>query len=195
MPKQYGMLIDLERCIGCHTCTIACKVENGTPAEVNWHRVLTIGGPHLDSPAGVYPNLSMAYLPVPCMHCQNAPCQSVCPAAAITKRADGIILIDKEKCIGCQYCVWACPYGVPQFNAAAGIVEKCTLCAQRIDQGQQPFCVDACVWGARIFGDLNDPNSEVSKAIAERRGEPLLANQGTKPSVYYAPVHGGPAIA
>ena len=84
MPKQYGMLIDLERCIGCHTCTIACKVENGTPTEVNWHRVLTIGGPHLDSPAGVWPNLSMAYLPVPCMHCQNAPCQSVCPAAAIT---------------------------------------------------------------------------------------------------------------
>ena len=187
MAKQYGMLIDLKRCIGCHTCTIACKVENGTPLGVDWHRVATIGGDHLDTPSGVYPNLSMDYLPVPCMHCQDAPCQQVCPTAAISKRADGIVLIDQEKCIGCQYCVWACPYGVPQYNAQAGKVEKCTLCAQRIDQGQQPFCVDACVWGARVFGDLNDPNSELSKAIAERHGAPALAELGTKPSVYYSP--------
>jgi molybdopterin-containing oxidoreductase family iron-sulfur binding subunit len=188
VSKQYGMLIDMKRCIGCHACSIACKVENGTPLGVDWHRVMTIGGDHLDTPSGVYPHLSMAYLPVPCMHCQNAPCQQVCPAAAISRRADGIVLIDSQKCIGCQYCVWACPYGVPQYNQASGTVEKCTFCAQRVDQGQQPFCVDACVYGARVFGDLNDPNSEVVRAIAERHGEPAMPEQGTKPSVYYSPV-------
>ncbi len=186
MPKQYGMLIDLERCIGCHTCTIACKEENGTPIGVNWHRVLTLGGAHMDTPRGTYPNLTMDWLPVPCQHCQNAPCAQVCPAAAITRRADGIVLIDKEKCVGCQYCVWACPYGVPQFNAQTGQVEKCTFCAHRVDVGQQPFCVDACSWGARIFGDLNDPNSEIVRAIGRLSAKTLLPAQGTKPSVYYS---------
>lgn len=185
MSKQYGMLIDLELCIGCHTCTIACKQENGTPLGVNWHRVVTIGGKHMDTPEGTYPNLSMSWLPVPCMHCQNAPCEKVCPTGGVTRRADGIVLFDQDKCIGCQYCVWACPYGVPQYNSNIGTVEKCTFCAQKVDQGQQPACVEACTWGARIFGDLNDPNSEISKAIIHSHAEPVLTSQGTKPSVYY----------
>jgi len=113
MIKQYGMLVDRKRCIGCEACTIACKTENGTPIGVNWHRVLTIGGKHKDTPAGTYPNLSMSWLPVPCMHCQNPPCERVCPTAAITRRADGIVLIDKGKCIGCQYCVGHAPMRCP----------------------------------------------------------------------------------
>ncbi len=188
MTKQLGMFIDLERCIGCHTCTIACKEENGTPLGVNWHRVLTLGGAHMDTPRGTYPHLTMDWLPVPCMHCQNPPCASVCPAAAITRRADGIVLIDSQKCIGCQYCVWACPYGVPQYNPTSGTVEKCTFCAQRVDQGQQPFCVDACNWGARVFGDLNDPNSPINQMIARKHGKVLKAEQGTNPSVYYSKI-------
>ena len=187
MAKQFGMLVDLKRCIGCHACTLACKVENGTPLGVDWHRVLTIGGEHMDSPSGTYPNVSMYWLPVPCMHCQNPPCETVCPTGAITRRADGIVLIERDKCIGCGYCSWACPYEAPQLNPQTGRVEKCTLCAHRVDQGEAPFCVVACVWGARIFGDLNDPNSEVARAIARKRGEIMMPEQGTEPAVFYSP--------
>jgi dimethyl sulfoxide reductase iron-sulfur subunit len=185
MAKRYGMVIDLSKCIGCHTCTIACKGENGTPVGVDWHRVLTIGGDHMDTPRGTYPNLSMYWLPVPCQHCDNAPCAQACPTNAMSKRADGVVLVNKDMCIGCQYCVWACPFGAPQFNAQVGVVEKCTFCAQRIDQGQQPACVDACVWGARVFGDLSDPKSDVVQALGRTNAEPLMAEQGTKPSVFY----------
>jgi molybdopterin-containing oxidoreductase family iron-sulfur binding subunit len=186
MAEHYGMLIDLKACIGCHACSIACKLENDTPLDVDWHRVLTVGGEHLDTPRGTYPNLSLYWLPVPCMHCENPPCEKVCPTTAISQRTDGIVLIDQDKCVECGYCAWACPYQVPQHNREAGVVEKCTLCAHRVDQGQKPACVEACVWGARIFGDLNDPNSEVSQAIATRHGEVLMPEQGTKPSVYYS---------
>jgi molybdopterin-containing oxidoreductase family iron-sulfur binding subunit len=186
MAKQYGMLIDLKRCIGCHACTLACKVENNTVLGVDWHRVLTVGGEHADSPRGAYPNLSMYWLPMPCMHCQEPPCVEACPTAAITRRDDGIVLIDQDKCIGCGYCRWACPYDGAQYNSEAGVVEKCTFCAQRVDRGLEPFCVEACVWGARIFGDLNDPDSEISRAIARKRGETLLPEQGTEPAVYYS---------
>lgn len=187
MPKRYGMLIDLKRCIGCHTCSFACKVENRTPVGVDWHRVITIGGNHLDTPSGVYPNVSMHWLPVPCMHCENPPCADVCPESAIARRADGIVLIDQEKCSGCQECLPACPYGVLQYNPQTEAVEKCTLCTHRIDQGSNPFCVDACVWGARVFGDLSDPESEISRAIVRKQGEVALPEEGTSPAVYYGP--------
>lgn len=186
MAKQYGMLIDLKRCIGCQACTLACKVENDTALGVEWHRVLTVGGEHTDSPRGTYPNLSMYWLPMPCMHCQEPPCAEACPTEAITRRDDGIVLIDQDKCVGCGYCRWACPYDGAQYNAEEGVVEKCTFCAHRVDWGLEPFCVEACVWGARIFGDLNDPNSDVSRAIARKRGEVLLSEQETHPAVFYS---------
>jgi len=189
MVKHYGMAMDLSRCIGCHACSIACKIENGLEVGMNWHRVETIGEPGAkvgeDLPAGTFPDLSMYWLPIPCMHCINPPCMAVCPASAISKRADGIVLIDKEKCIGCKYCVWACPYEVPQFNPLDGTVEKCTFCAHRVDQGEEPFCVHVCVYGARVFGDINDPHSEVSKLIARKHGRVLLPEQGVEPAVYY----------
>jgi tetrathionate reductase subunit B len=189
MAEQYGMVIDLAACIGCHACSIACKFENGTELNVDWHRVETIGDPKAkvgqDIPAGTYPNLSLYWLPMPCMHCQNPPCMEVCPAAAISKRAEGMVVVDQSKCVGCQYCSWACPYDVPQFNPETGTMEKCTLCAHRVTQGEPPACVEACVYGARVFGDINDPHSEISEFIARRHGRVLLPEQGTEPAIYY----------
>jgi tetrathionate reductase subunit B len=190
MSKQYGMVVDLDACIGCHACSIACKFENGTQLEIDWHRVETVGDPKAnvgqDIPSGTYPDLSMYWLPMPCMHCKNPPCMEVCPAGGISKRADGIVLIDKEKCIGCGYCGWACPYEMLQLNLQDGTMEKCTFCAHRIDGGEEmTACVEACVYGARVFGDINDPHSDVSKLIASKHGRVLLPEQGTEPSVYY----------
>ncbi len=189
MGKQLGMAIDLNRCIGCHACTIACKLQNELGVGMNWHRVETIGAAGAkvgqDIPAGVFPDLSMQWLPVPCMHCQNPPCLAVCPTVAISKTAEGLVLVDKSRCIGCRYCSWACPYDVPKFSARDGTMEKCTLCVQRVVQGQEPACVKACVYGARVFGDVNDPHSVVSQLIARKHGMVLLPEQGTKPAVYY----------
>jgi len=189
MGKQYGMVIDLGVCVGCHACTIACKFENGTDLTIDWHRVETVGDPKAqvgqDIPKGIYPNLSLSWLPVPCQHCANPPCLAACPTGAISKRADGIVLIDQNRCIGCRYCSWVCPYHVPQFNAATGTTEKCTLCVHRVDQSLVPACVNACVYGARVFGDVNDPNSEAGKLIATRHAHVLAPEQETGPSVYY----------
>jgi DMSO reductase iron-sulfur subunit len=189
MAKQFGMVIDMSVCIGCQACTIACKFENGTDLDIDWHRVLTVGDPKAkigqDIPAGVYPDLSLSWLPMPCMHCGNPPCKNVCPAAAITKSEEGFVLVDQTRCVGCQYCSWACPYGVPQFSSTTGKMQKCTLCVQRVTKGQVPACVNACVYGARVFGDVNDPHSDVSKVIARKHAQVLLPEQGTKPSIYY----------
>jgi len=196
------MAIDLERCLGCWTCAVVCKAENNVPMGLWWNRVLTRGGDGMDMPSGTYPDLEMSYLPLSCQHCEDAPCAKVCPTGATHIRNDGVVLIDYDKCIGCRYCMAACPYGVRVFNwaqpqripdfdygyAAArpkGVVEKCTFCVQRLDQGLDPACVVSCPAQARIFGDLNDPESTVSKAIRERGGQRLKEEKGTKPKVFY----------
>ena len=197
---RYGMVIDLKNCIGCHACAIACKAENGTPPDVWWSKVLT-------GEVGKYPNARITYKPVLCMHCQNAPCVDVCPTGASFKRADGIVVVDYDKCMGCGYCRVVCPYDArtfvekiepyyPEFGLTpyeevmykkhqAGVAEKCNFCLERVAQGQEPACVETCPAYARHFGDLDDPNSEVSKLIAERHGYQLLPELGTEPSVYY----------
>ena len=197
---RYGMVIDLSRCIGCYACVIACKAENGTPPEVWWSKVLT-------SEVGKYPSARIVYTPLLCMHCQNAPCVDVCPTGATYKRANGIVAVDYNKCMGCRYCEIACPYGArtlleeikpyyPEFGFTPyeemmykkhqkGVVEKCNFCMERVDQGKEPACVQTCAANARVFGDLDDPNSEVSKLIAQRHGYQLLPELGTEPSVYY----------
>jgi len=190
MAKRYGLVIDLERCIGCHTCTIACKLENGIEKD-SGIRGKTIGGPYKDSPAGEYPRLSMHFLPVPCMHCEAPPCMEACPQEAISKRADGIVLIDGEKCDGCRVCVPECPYDVLVEDEEKQIVRKCTLCAHRVDEGVEPFCVTCCETEAMSFGDLNDPETQVSKLIAERTARPLKPEAGLHPAVYYCPTRHG----
>jgi DMSO reductase iron-sulfur subunit len=148
---QLGWVIDLSLCIGCHACSIACKSENNTspqigplvmrngrPVAVNWRRVI-------ESDSGTYPAPSRTFVTMACNHCSEPACLESCPVDAISKRAsDGIVLIDPAACIGCKYCLWACPYGAPQFNEATQRVEKCTLCVHRIDAGLQPACVTTC---------------------------------------------------
>jgi DMSO reductase iron-sulfur subunit len=158
---QMAILTDLDRCVGCHACTIACKQENSVWVGSNWTRVVRVG------PTGKYPDLQMYFEPLQCQHCTDPQCVKVCPTGASYKRADGIVLIDKDKCIGCQYCTMACPYGVRYFNSDLKVVEKCTLCAQRVDQGLDPACVSMCPAKARIFGDVDNPNSEISAKIKD----------------------------
>ena len=199
---RYGMVIDLKRCIGCYACAMACKAENGTPPGVWWSKVLT-------GEIGKYPNARITYAPVLCMHCENPACVEVCPTGASYKRPDGIVAVNYDACMGCRYCETACPYGArtfvdalkpyyPKFGLTpyeqlmykkhqAGVVEKCNFCLERVAQGQEPACVETCVGYARHFGDLDDPNSEVSKLIARRHGYQLLPELGTNPSVYYLP--------
>ncbi|MDO4291316.1 MAG: 4Fe-4S dicluster domain-containing protein [Eggerthellaceae bacterium] len=204
--SRYGFAIDKKLCIGCHTCAVACKGENGLPNNVWWNRTLTNGGDEMDTPAGEYPNTTISYVPVACQHCENPACVKVCPVGATYKdEGTGAVRQDYDKCIGCRMCMAACPYtGVRSFNweepayyydVTLGdpdvpkhqkhTVEKCTMCWHRIARGEQPACIGVCPVRARFWGDLDDPDSEVSQLIRERSCEQLLPEEGTKPSVYY----------
>lgn len=198
---RLGMVLDLTRCIGCNACTVACKIENGTPDDHYWCRVYT-------EETGTFPDVKTTYVPALCNHCADAPCVTVCPTGASYQRDDGIVLIDPDKCIGCRACMTACPYAA-RFYLRKGILDggyhsertdfeekkwelfqegtvtKCTFCAHRVDQGLEPACVITCPTDARIFGDLDDPESKPSKLIRERNGQQPLAELGTNPSVYY----------
>jgi molybdopterin-containing oxidoreductase family iron-sulfur binding subunit len=215
-----GMVIDLEKCIGCRSCAVACKQHNGQPAGMWWNRVFTPGSEF----HGVPPEKGrMFFLPVHCQHCQNAPCEKVCPVDATYRHADGSILVDFERCIGCRYCMAACPYGVRQFNwedpsqamqrygyqpgyrygyprdyrlqgrlvyvplRPKGVVEKCNFCVHYLALGLEPACVRACPGNARLVGDLDDPQSEISRLIRENNGFTLLPEKGTRPTVFYLP--------
>ncbi len=203
---NYGFVIDQQRCIGCHTCAVACNIENNLPDVVWWNRILTDGGAEMDIPAGEFPNTTIDYIPVNCQHCENPACTKVCPVGATYKDENtGIVRQDVDKCIGCRMCMSACPYtGVRSFNweepshvldIAIGdanapdhqkhTVEKCTMCWHRVAQDEEPACIEACPGRARFWGDLDDPNSEVSKLVKSRSTKQLLADEGTNPSVYY----------
>jgi len=198
---RYGMVIDLSKCTGCGACAIACKRENATPPGVFWSRV------HIYE-TGTYPRVKLRALPTLCMQCDEPACEKACPTGATWVRSGGIVLVDNEQCIGCAYCVWACPYqsrslnqGDPQpynpaygltpfeqagyIQHADGVIEKCHFCAPRLDQGLSPACVMTCPSTARTFGDLDDPASEVSRLIAEKGGVGRLEGLGTEPKVFY----------
>jgi Fe-S-cluster-containing dehydrogenase component len=153
--KQIGLIFDERRCIGCHTCVIACKVENRLEAD-SWMRVVACGGGAADSPAGAYPRLSLSWKADSCRHCPDPPCREACPAGAIRKRPDGIVLVDTAECTGCRICADACPYDAIRFDSA-GRAGKCTLCSHRIDEGLIPFCVKECICGALSLGKPADP--------------------------------------
>ncbi|MEL7563821.1 MAG: 4Fe-4S dicluster domain-containing protein [Dehalobacterium sp.] len=185
LKKRYGMVIDLRRCFGCQTCVVGCIVWNSIPDGIKWSHVDTAGSKIEHQPMGTFPNVNMSFLPHLCNHCEDPACVRNCPTKAMHKREDGIVLVDQTKCVGCGYCSWSCPYGTPILDPVKKVMSKCTLCAERIGHSEVPFCVANCPGKARIFGDLNDPNSEVSKLIAIRKGRQLCPENGTGPSVYY----------
>ncbi|MFH1137868.1 MAG: 4Fe-4S dicluster domain-containing protein [Pseudomonadota bacterium] len=196
--KKYGMIIDLRLCIACNACTISCKAEHGSGPGVFWCKVL-------EHESGTYPKVKRLFLPVLCNHCENAPCEAACPTGATHRTADGLVLIDYDRCMGCGACVLACPYdartlveeerfyfpntplphGVDELRGQTGVVQKCTFCAERLDQGRVPACVEVCPTSCRVFGDLNDPSSEASKLRHGHNCFRLLEDRKTEPSTYY----------
>jgi Fe-S-cluster-containing dehydrogenase component len=200
--KKLGLVIDLDTCVGCHACAVNCKEWN-TGGEAG---ILPDYDKYGPEPDGVWFNRIHSYesggeggcrtvnLPRSCQHCEDALCVTVCPTGASYKRAeDGIVLIDTDICIGCKLCSWACPYGAREFDEDAGVMRKCTLCVDRIynkelpEAEREPVCVATCPSRARHFGDLADPQSEVSRLVAERGGVDLLAELGYRPTNKYLP--------
>ncbi len=180
--KRMAMLIDLRRCIGCQACTVSCAIENQLPqgqfrTSVLQYQVVT------DSqriPTNVL-------LPRLCNHCDNPPCVPVCPVQATFQREDGIVVIDNTRCVGCAYCVQACPYEARFINHETQTADKCTFCVHRLDAGLLPACVESCVGGARMIGDLNDEQGTLRRTLEQHRGElkVLKPEQGTHPQVFY----------
>lgn len=210
---HWAMVIDLSTCIGCEYCVWACQATNDTQDDMRWN-VHVVD----ETPLG-----NVFHITRPCLHCQNAPCVEVCPVSATYHRADGLVVMDYDKCIGCRYCQTACPYNARSFNWSErteenpqvpewgtpevprrprGVVEKCTFCIHRIDAGlakglmpgvheeATPACVNVCPVNARYFGNLNDPESKVSRIINSRPTMRLREDLGTEPSVYYIPPEG-----
>lgn len=225
MPR-YAMVIDLQSCVGCGSCSISCRSENNVPDGIYWSNKIT-------ETSGTFPNVRYHYIPTLCNHCDNAPCVRGCPTGAMHKLDNGITMHDPKKCIGCKYCEFNCPYGVIYFNwrkphpfwrqetpvikdgtftpeemtqkaggkaipyynperedtlagiRPKGVVEKCTFCDHRINKGLLPRCVEACPADARIFGDISDPDSEVSKLLGKFRPFRLREQLGTDPHVFY----------
>lgn len=176
--SRYGMVIDQKRCIGCMACVVACKRENDVPAEHFRTRVV-------EFVEGKFPKVRMELRPELCNHCTNAPCVSNCPTGASYKREDGIVMVNKTKCVGCKACIAACPYDARFIDPRTGAAHKCTLCEHRIKDGKEPACVSTCLSKARIFGDFEDPKSPVSKILSEKHVRVLIPEAGTKPFVYY----------
>ncbi|MBG6148035.1 Fe-S-cluster-containing dehydrogenase component [Labrenzia sp. EL_208] len=202
--KKLGLVIDLDTCVGCHACVTACKGWN----TENYGAPLSDTDAYGSEPVGTFLNRIHSYeveptgggcsqtvhFPKSCLHCEDAPCVTVCPTGASYKRSeDGIVLVNEDACIGCGLCAWACPYGARELDLAAGVMKKCTLCVDRIynenlpEEDRVPACVRTCPAGARHFGDFADPESNVSKLTAERGGIDLMPEQGTKPVNKYLP--------
>ncbi len=207
---RWVMVADLRRCVGCQTCTAACRQANATPPGVQWRRVL-------DIEQGEYPEVTRAFVPVGCQHCDDPPCMEVCPTTATKQRADGIVTIDYDLCIGCAYCAVACPYQARhktlrrefaypaemaneakrRDDSRLAVATKCTFCVDRIDAGlaqgltpgvdpeATPACVNSCIAQALAFGDRDDPDSNVSQLLAQHAHFRMHEELKTGPGFYY----------
>jgi anaerobic dimethyl sulfoxide reductase subunit B (iron-sulfur subunit) len=190
MAKQLGFYFDASACNGCKACVIACKSKNNLPVGINYRRVVEYGGgswiQHPNDKELMLPsNLFVYALSSACMHCQRPLCVESCPAGAMTKRdSDGIVMVEAEKCIGCRYCQWACPYGAPQFDEENGKVVKCDLCVDLVEQGETPYCVAACVMRALDFGELDELRAKYGDVDAI---EPLPPSDITEPALVITP--------
>ena len=185
--KNLAMVIVGDRCIGCDACHVACKVEWDVPAIKDAYRTKVFEVEGFDK----HGNPTISFLPTLCNHCDNAPCVDVCPTGASFQREeDGIVLVEPDMCIGCKACMVACPYEARYYDEQKGSVDKCTFCAPRINQGLDPACVATCVGESRNFGDLNDPNSNVSKLLQNATSiSRLKEDKGTSPKVYYITIN------
>jgi len=198
----WGMAIAVDNCIGCGKCVEACKTENDVPRQpyffrtwVERYMIHRSGETKVESPNGGmdgFPPIKKSgdmmrsfFVPKMCNHCENSPCEQVCPVGASFRTQDGVVLIDRKYCIGCRYCIQACPYGCRYFHPKLHVADKCTLCYHRITRGLKPACVEACPNGARIFGDLSNPESPVSKFIENNTVQVLKPAMGTRPKLVY----------
>ena len=153
MTDAYGILFDVERCIGCNACAMACKAEFGWPEG---HFIVRVDPVE----RGIFPKVEKNFVRKSCMHCSEAACMMACPVEAISRRANGSVWLDEKKCIGCQYCVVNCPFGVPQFNTKRGKNFKCNLCEHRTAVGKEPACVSTCITGALRYGRIEDMKTQ-----------------------------------
>lgn len=204
------MVIDLQKCVGCSACSIGCKMENNIPDGIFWSH-------YKQETEGTFPNVKLRYISTLCNHCTDAPCVKACPTSpkSTYKAENGMTLYNSDTCISCRACEFSCPYGQITFNAVdaeakpyhnpdraltekggtqglrkKGKVEKCTFCDHRVRNGVDPFCVETCPANARIFGDLDDPNSEVSQLVAKNANFVLKPEANTKPNVFYINSYG-----
>jgi Fe-S-cluster-containing dehydrogenase component len=176
--KRYAIAIDTRKCINCKGCVVACRAENAVP--------LGKSRPWLNEELrGQYPKLLAVTEPEQCHHCENPACTRVCPTGASYRRENGIVMVNEKECVGCRYCMVACPYDARFFREDKGVVEKCSLCAHRVERGEEPACVETCPGKVRTFGDVNDPNSKISELLSRRQYRVKKDQAGTKPQLYY----------
>ena len=204
-PKEhlYGLGIDIDKCIGCARCVVACKAENGVPTEPHYFNtwveryiLRTDGTVQVDSPNGGIDGfppiedegsvLRSFFVPKMCNHCANPPCVQVCPVGATFSTQDGVVLVDEDYCVGCRYCIQACPYGARWFHPEKRVASKCTMCYHRVVKGQVPACVEACPTGARLFGDVEDRSTPLSRFMRSSSIQTLKPHLNTEAKVYYA---------
>ena len=176
--KRLAIVIDARKCVNCKACNVACRAQNDVPLSYNrnWMNEETRGS---------YPRLFASFQPEQCHHCAHPACVRVCPTGASYQRADGVVAVKESDCVGCRYCVIACPYDARFFREDKGVVEKCDLCLSRIDHSQQPACVETCPGKVRTFGDINDPKSPAAQLLATREYHTKKAEAGTGPQLYY----------
>lgn len=175
---RYAMAIDLERCLGCQACMVSCSAENELPLGTSRVRLQT-------TVTGRFPELSAEYRMEQCFHCEDSPCIDVCPTGANHKTDEGIVLVDRDKCIGCKACVVSCPYRM-RYMHPDGYADKCSFCDHRLAEGREPACVETCPTGARVFGDLTDPSSELRRALGDAAEVTQLRPETTtRPRVFY----------
>jgi Fe-S-cluster-containing dehydrogenase component len=204
----WAMSIDIEKCIGCGRCARACKLENGVIDEPSYFRtwveryhieLADLEHPKVDSPNGGADGFPEAYpdgrgktffVPKLCNHCAHSPCVQVCPVGATFETQDGVVLVDKDYCIGCRYCVQACPYGCRYIDPRTHTVDKCTLCYHRITKGLTTACVEVCPTGSRQLADLKDPNDPIHVFLQTHKVQVLKAQMATGPKVYYTGLDG-----
>ena len=175
---RLGMVIDTRKCVGCMDCVVACKTENSVPEGFNRDWIT-------QKLTGAFPTLSLEIRTERCNHCDNPPCVSCCPTGAShVHEYGGVVLVDEKECIGCKACLASCPYDA-RFIHPEGYADKCTFCIHRVEKGVPPACVAVCPTRCMYFGDLDDPQSEVSRVLASRRNHSLLPEAGTRPRIYY----------